>query len=113
MVSSTVCTGLLVYEHPQDALKAKELVAFLTWAETEGQKMARELNFAPPVVSIWRPRSGQNDLTPLEARFVDRIEDLHQFHGLDRAVNRRFYPVDRPEKVLHLRDELIRYRLKR
>lgn len=24
-----------------------ELVAFLTWAETEGKKMARELNFAP------------------------------------------------------------------
>jgi phosphate transport system substrate-binding protein len=40
-------TWILVYEHPQDALKAKELVAFLTWAETEGQKMARELNFAP------------------------------------------------------------------
>ena len=40
-------TWILVYEHPQDAFKAKELVAFLTWAETEGQKMARELNFAP------------------------------------------------------------------
>ena len=40
-------TWILVYEHPQDAVKAKELVAFLTWAETEGQKMARELNFAP------------------------------------------------------------------
>jgi phosphate transport system substrate-binding protein len=40
-------TWILVYEHPQDAVKAKELVAFLTWAETEGQKMVRELNFAP------------------------------------------------------------------
>ena len=40
-------TWILVYEHPQDAFKAKELVAFLTWAETEGEKMARELNFAP------------------------------------------------------------------
>jgi phosphate transport system substrate-binding protein len=40
-------TWILVYEHPQDSSKAKELVAFLNWAETEGQKMARELNFAP------------------------------------------------------------------
>jgi phosphate transport system substrate-binding protein len=40
-------TWILVYEHPQDAVKAKELVAFLIWAETEGQKMVRELNFAP------------------------------------------------------------------
>jgi phosphate transport system substrate-binding protein len=40
-------TWILVYEHPRDALKAKELVAFLTWAETDGQKMARDLNFAP------------------------------------------------------------------
>jgi len=40
-------TWILVYELPQDAVKAKELVAFLTWAETEGQKMVRELNFAP------------------------------------------------------------------
>jgi phosphate transport system substrate-binding protein len=40
-------TWLLVYEHPQDAAKAKKLAAFLTWVETEGQKMARDLNFAP------------------------------------------------------------------
>lgn len=40
-------TWIRGYEHPQDALEAKELVAFLTWAETEGKKMARELNFAP------------------------------------------------------------------
>ncbi|MBV9875677.1 MAG: phosphate ABC transporter substrate-binding protein PstS [Verrucomicrobia bacterium] len=40
-------TWLLVYENAQDAIKAKKLAAFLTWAETEGQKMARELNFAP------------------------------------------------------------------
>ena len=40
-------TWLLVYENSQDAIKAKKLAAFLTWAETEGQKMARDLNFAP------------------------------------------------------------------
>ena len=40
-------TWILVYEHPEDAVKATKLAAFLTWAETEGQKMARELNFAP------------------------------------------------------------------
>ena len=40
-------TWLLVYENSQDAVKAKKLAAFLTWAETEGQKMARDLNFAP------------------------------------------------------------------
>jgi phosphate transport system substrate-binding protein len=40
-------TWILLYEHPKDPVKAKKLVAFLTWAETEGQKMARDLNFAP------------------------------------------------------------------
>jgi phosphate transport system substrate-binding protein len=40
-------TWILVYEHPGDGVKATKLAAFLTWAETEGQKMARELNFAP------------------------------------------------------------------
>lgn len=40
-------TWILVYEHPEDTVKAKALAAFLTWAETEGQKIARELNFAP------------------------------------------------------------------
>ena len=40
-------TWLLVYENPQDAAKTEKLVAFLKWAETEGQKMAQDLNFAP------------------------------------------------------------------
>ena len=40
-------TWLLVYQRPSDRLKAKKLAAFLIWAETEGQKMARDLNFAP------------------------------------------------------------------
>jgi phosphate transport system substrate-binding protein len=40
-------TWLLVYQNPLDATKAKKLVAFLKWAETDGQKMARDLNFAP------------------------------------------------------------------
>jgi phosphate transport system substrate-binding protein len=40
-------TYLLVYENPQDAAKTEKLVAFLKWAETEGQKMTQDLNFAP------------------------------------------------------------------
>ena len=40
-------TWLLVYQDPHDITKAKTLVRFLTWAETEGQKIAPELNFAP------------------------------------------------------------------
>ena len=40
-------TYLLVYKNPQDAAKTEKLVAFLKWAETEGQKMAQDLNFAP------------------------------------------------------------------
>ena len=40
-------TWLLVYQNPRDATKTQKLVAFLKWAETEGQKMARDLNFAP------------------------------------------------------------------
>ncbi len=37
----------LVYATPQDAARGQKLVAFLKWADTDGQKTARELNFAP------------------------------------------------------------------
>lgn len=40
-------TWLLVYQNPPDPAKTRELVAFLKWAETEGQRMAPSLNFAP------------------------------------------------------------------
>ncbi len=38
---------MLVYERPQDAARTRKLVAFIKWAETDGQKTARGLNFAP------------------------------------------------------------------
>jgi len=41
------CTWLLVYEHQKDAAKGKKLVDFLNWAETEGESMAKSLDYAP------------------------------------------------------------------
>lgn len=40
-------TWLLVYQQQKDATKGKKLVEFLKWAESEGEKMATDLNYAP------------------------------------------------------------------
>jgi phosphate transport system substrate-binding protein len=40
-------TWLLLYQQQKDATKGKKLVEFLKWAESEGEKMARDLNYAP------------------------------------------------------------------
>jgi phosphate transport system substrate-binding protein len=40
-------TWLLVYQEQKDAAKGKKLVEFLKWAETDGEKMAKDLNYAP------------------------------------------------------------------
>jgi len=40
-------TWLLVYQEQKDAQKGKKLVEFLKWAETDGQKMAKDLDYAP------------------------------------------------------------------
>jgi phosphate transport system substrate-binding protein len=40
-------TWLLVYEKQKDAEKGKKLVEFLKWCETEGQTLAKGLNYAP------------------------------------------------------------------
>jgi phosphate transport system substrate-binding protein len=45
-------TWLLIYQNPAQADKAQKLVAFLRWAETDGQKMARDLDFAPLPESV-------------------------------------------------------------
>ena len=45
-------TYLLILQHPRDAARTTKLVAFLKWAETEGQKMARNLNIAPLPESV-------------------------------------------------------------
>jgi phosphate transport system substrate-binding protein len=39
-------TWLLVYEQQKDATKGKKLVEFLKWAEKDGEKMARDLQYA-------------------------------------------------------------------
>ncbi len=39
-------TWLLVYEQQKDATKGKKLVEFLKWALTDGEKMARDLQYA-------------------------------------------------------------------
>jgi len=40
-------TWLLVYQNAKDAQKGKKLVEFLKWAETQGEQMAKDLNYAP------------------------------------------------------------------
>ena len=40
-------TWLLVYQEQKDAQKGKKLVEFLKWAETQGEQMAKDLNYAP------------------------------------------------------------------
>ncbi|MFL6514493.1 MAG: phosphate ABC transporter substrate-binding protein PstS [Chthoniobacterales bacterium] len=40
-------TWLLVYQQQKDAAKGKKLVEFLKWAETKGEQMAKDLNYAP------------------------------------------------------------------
>jgi len=40
-------TWLLVYEQQKDATKGKKLVEFLRWAAKDGEKMARDLQYAP------------------------------------------------------------------
>ena len=40
-------TWLLVYQQQKDANKGKKLVEFLKWAESDGEKMAKDLDYAP------------------------------------------------------------------
>jgi phosphate transport system substrate-binding protein len=40
-------TWLLVYQEQKDATKGKKLIEFLKWAETQGEAMAKDLNYAP------------------------------------------------------------------
>ncbi len=40
-------TWLLVYEQQKDAAKGKKLVEFLKWAAKDGEKMAKDLQYAP------------------------------------------------------------------
>ena len=48
-------TWLLVYEQQKDAAKGKKLVEFLKWAAKDGEKMAKDLDYAPLPES--RPRA--------------------------------------------------------
>lgn len=45
-------TWLLVYQQQKDANKGKKLVEFLKWALTDGEKMAKDLQYAPLPESI-------------------------------------------------------------
>jgi len=40
-------TWLLVYEQQKDSAKGKKLVEFLKWAQKDGEKMAKDLDYAP------------------------------------------------------------------
>jgi phosphate transport system substrate-binding protein len=40
-------TWLLVYQQQKDAVKGRKLVEFLKWAETKGEQMAKDLDYAP------------------------------------------------------------------
>src|SRR5438477_6162810 len=56
-------TWLLVYEQQKDATKGKKLVEFLKWAAKDGEKMAKDLQYAP------MPES-------LRQRVLKRIEEI-------------------------------------
>ena len=56
-------TWLLVYEKQKDAAKGKKLVEFLKWAAKDGEKMAKDLDYAP------LPEA-------LQARVLKRIEEI-------------------------------------
>jgi phosphate transport system substrate-binding protein len=56
-------TWLLVYEQQKDAAKGKKLVEFLKWAAKDGEKMARDLEYAP------LPES-------LQQRVLKRIDEI-------------------------------------
>lgn len=45
-------TWLLVYQQQKDATKGKKLVEFLKWAMTDGEKMAKDLQYAPLPESV-------------------------------------------------------------
>jgi phosphate transport system substrate-binding protein len=45
-------TWLLVYEQQKDATKGKKLVEFLKWALKDGEKMAKDLDYAPLPESV-------------------------------------------------------------
>ena len=45
-------TWLLVYQQQKDATKGQKLVEFLKWALTDGEKMAKDLQYAPLPESV-------------------------------------------------------------
>jgi phosphate transport system substrate-binding protein len=45
-------TWLLVYQQQKDATKGKKLVEFLKWGMTDGEKMAKDLQYAPLPESV-------------------------------------------------------------
>jgi phosphate transport system substrate-binding protein len=56
-------TWLLVYQQQKDAAKGKKLVEFLKWSLTDGEKMAKELQYAPLPESV-------------QQRVLKRIEEI-------------------------------------
>jgi phosphate transport system substrate-binding protein len=56
-------TWLLVYQQQKDPAKGKKLVEFLKWAEKDGEKMAKDLQYAP------LPES-------LQERVLKRIDEI-------------------------------------
>ena len=56
-------TWILVYEQQKDPNKGKKVVEFLKWAITEGEKMAKDLNYAPLPDSV-------------QKRVIERISEI-------------------------------------
>ena len=56
-------TWLLVYEQQKDPAKGKKLVEFLKWAAKDGEKMAKDLDYAPLPETV-------------QERVLKRIEDI-------------------------------------
>jgi phosphate transport system substrate-binding protein len=56
-------TWLLVYQNQKDHVKGQKLVEFLKWAETKGEQMAKDLDYAPLPESV-------------EQRVLKRIDEI-------------------------------------
>ena len=67
-------TWLLVYAQQKDATKGRKLVEFLKWAAKDGEKMAKDLQYAP------LPEN-------LQQRVLNRIDEIIVFHLRQRVLD--------------------------
>lgn len=105
------------YNHQPQATVSRESIARIPLsvqraaADGRRQPATFEANGRPLTVDGQQQRqsrcSDQTNLPAGQARLVYRVNNLHQLHRLDRAVDRRFITLDRLEEILHLQHEVV------